>query len=59
MLRAMHFLPLPCSDLERGVAMIITAFTKATRRGTPFRFFVFLSQNRRIAMCHPFVTPLR
>ena len=27
-----NFSPLPCSDLERGVAMIITAFT-------PLRFF--------------------
>jgi len=29
---AIHFSPLPCSDLGLGVAMIITAFT-------PFRFF--------------------
>ena len=26
MLRAIHFSPLPCSDLGQGVAMIITAF---------------------------------
>ena len=44
--------PLPCSDSERGLAMIITAFT-------PFHFFVFLSQKRRIAMCDILcVTPL-
>ena len=32
MLRAIHFSPLPCSDLGQGVATIITAFT-------PFHFF--------------------
>ena len=32
MLRAIHFSPLPCSDLGQGLAMIVTAFT-------PFHFF--------------------
>ena len=31
-LRAIHFSPLPCSDLGQGVAMIVTAFA-------PPRFF--------------------